>query len=86
MAHDPPTYTAYTVAKREGQDDFWIPIGGAWKHKDGDGLNVVLQALPVDGKVVLRLPKSQDDQQPEDTRGQQRAIRDANDRRRSRQK
>jgi hypothetical protein len=84
MAHDQPAYTAYTVAKREGHDDFWIPIGGAWKHQDGDGFNVVLQALPIDGKVVLRLPKSQDDQQSEDTRGQQQAIRDANNRRRSR--
>ena len=26
-------------------------------HQDGDGYNIVLQALPIDGKIVLRLPK-----------------------------
>jgi hypothetical protein len=55
-----PAYRAYTVIKREGQDDFWLSIGAAFMHQDGDGYNVVLQALPIDGKVVLRLPK--DDQ------------------------
>lgn len=53
-------YRAYTIVKREGQDDFWLPIGGAFMHQDGDGYNIVLQALPIDGKIVLRLPK--DDQ------------------------
>ena len=53
-------YSAYTVIKREGQDDFWLAIGAAFMHQDGDGYNIVLQALPIDGKIVLRLPK--DDQ------------------------
>lgn len=55
-----PNYRAYTVIKREGQDDFWLAIGAAFMHQDGDGYNVILQALPIDGKIVLRLPK--DDQ------------------------
>jgi hypothetical protein len=37
---------AKASVKREGQDDFWIAIGGAWRHQDGDGYNVILQALP----------------------------------------
>lgn len=56
-----PTYQAYTVVKREGQDDFWLNIGAAFMHQDGDGYNIVLQALPIDGKIVLRLPKTQED-------------------------
>ena len=60
MAAPQPAYRAYTVIKREGQDDFWLAIGAAFMHQDGDGYNVVLQALPIDGKIVLRLPK--DDQ------------------------
>jgi hypothetical protein len=60
MANQQPNYRAYTVIKREGQDDFWLAIGAAFMHQDGDGMNVVLQALPIDGKIVLRLPK--DDQ------------------------
>ena len=46
MATQQPTYQAYTVVKREGQDDFWLNIGAAFMHQDGDGYNVVLQALP----------------------------------------
>jgi hypothetical protein len=79
MADQQPNYTAYTVIKREGQDDFWIAIGGAWMHQDGDGYNVILQALPIDGKIVLRPPKA-DTKSPE-VQGAQQAIRDENDRR-----
>ena len=62
MANQQPSYTAYTVTKREGKDDFWTPIGAAFLHQDGDGFNIVLQALPIDGKIVLRLPKAQTDE------------------------
>jgi hypothetical protein len=79
MAAQQPNYTAYTVIKREGQDDFWIAIGGAWMHQDGDGYNVILQALPIDGKIVLRPPKA-DTKSPE-VQGAQQVIRDENDRR-----
>ena len=58
--HHQPAYQAYTVIKREGQDDFWLNVGAAFPHKDGDGFNVVLQAMPIDGKIVLRPPKKQD--------------------------
>ena len=59
MANQQPTHRAYTVIKREGQDDFWLAIGAAFAHQDGDGFNIVLQALPIDGKVVLRHPKDE---------------------------
>jgi hypothetical protein len=66
MAAQQPNYRAYTVIKRgEGQDDFWLAIGAAFQHQDGDGYNIVLQALPIDGKIVLRPPKGDDDQQPQ---------------------
>ncbi len=63
MSAQQPSYRAYTVIKREGQDDFWLAIGAAFMHQDGDGYNIVLQALPIDGKIVLRLPKGEDNQQ-----------------------
>jgi hypothetical protein len=75
-----PSYTAYTVHKREGQDDFWVAIGAAFMHQDGDGFNIVLQALPIDGKIVLRVPKTQS----ESTETQQQTVRAENDRRKSR--
>ena len=67
-----PAYRAYTVIKREGQDDYWLAIGAAFAHQNGEGFNVVLQALPIpdrDGqcKIVLRPPKNdQDDRQFEE--------------------
>jgi hypothetical protein len=62
-----PSYRAYTVVKREGQDDFWLAIGAAFMHQDGDGYNLVLQALPIDGKIVLRLPKTgETDERPQE--------------------
>jgi hypothetical protein len=54
-----PAYRAFTVVKREGADDFWLPIGAAFPHQDGEGFNLVLQALPIDGRVVLRTPKDE---------------------------
>lgn len=70
MSTSQVAYRAYTVIQREGQDDFWLPIGAAFRHEKGDGLNIVLQALPLpngDGqtKIVLRPPK-QDDATPSD--------------------
>jgi hypothetical protein len=62
MANAQPTHTAYTVIKRDGQDDFWLAIGAAFMHQDGDGFNVLLQALPINGKLVLRPPKVQEEQ------------------------
>lgn len=75
-----PSYTAFTVVKREGAEDFWLNIGAAFMHQDGDGYNVVLQALPINGKIVLRLPKTDD---KDDAERAKRTIRDENDRRRN---
>jgi hypothetical protein len=52
-----PVYRAYSVVNREDQDDFWIPVGVAFSHRDGAGFNVLLQALPINGKIVLRPAK-----------------------------
>jgi len=79
MANQQPSYTAYTVIKRgEGQDDYWLPIGAAFQHQDGDGYNIVLQALPVNAKIVLRLPKVD---AKDDPKVAQQAIRETNERR-----
>ena len=52
-----PAYRAYTVVKRENKDDFWLNIGVCFAHEDKDGFNLLLQALPLDGKIVLRTYK-----------------------------
>ncbi len=77
MAQDTqtPAFTAYVVTKRgEGRDDWWTPIGAAFPHKDGDGFNVVLQSLPLDGKIVLRPPKAHSDEPPQPAKDNVRSV------------
>ena len=50
-----PAYRAYTVIKRQDADDFWLNLGVCFPHEDGAGFNLLLQALPLDGKIVLRV-------------------------------
>jgi hypothetical protein len=59
-----PTYQAYTVIKREDQDDYWLNIGAAFPHADGEGFNVMLQALPIGSKIVLRPFKQEEKETP----------------------
>ena len=55
MAHPTkPTYRVYTVQEREDAEDYWTAIGAAFEHRDKKGMNIVLQALPLDGRLVLR--------------------------------
>jgi hypothetical protein len=77
-----PTHRAYSVIKREGQDDFWLNLGLAFPHRDGKGFNIILQAIPFDAKIVIR-EITGDDKDAEDERTRQ-AMRQTNDRRRSR--
>ncbi|QND61952.1 hypothetical protein BPNPMPFG_006885 (plasmid) [Mesorhizobium sp. AR07] len=58
-----PMYLAYTVrdAKEEGQKGFWTRIGAFFAHEDGEGGTLLLEALPLDGRVVLRAPKVEED-------------------------
>jgi hypothetical protein len=36
----------------------WTRVGVAFPHKDGNGLNVELRAMPVNGKLVIRRHES----------------------------
>jgi hypothetical protein len=45
--------------------DIWIAIGAAWPHRDEQGIDVVLDALPIDGHVVLRLADHNNDKTSE---------------------
>ena len=49
-----PAFRVYSVIPREGKDDYWLNIGLAFPHGDGKGFNVMLQALPLNAKLVLR--------------------------------
>jgi hypothetical protein len=56
-----PDFDVFTVTGADDSLDdkkgFWTKLGGAWRHSDGKGLNIELQGLPLDGKLVLRKHK-----------------------------
>ncbi len=50
-----PSHVAYQVRDREGQKGFWTRIGSVWPHADGKGFNIQLDAVPLDGRITLRV-------------------------------
>ncbi len=50
-----PDFAAEVVRDREGDKKAnWREIGVAFAHKDGKGFDLLLDAVPVSGRVVLR--------------------------------
>ncbi len=47
-----PTYIAYQV--RDGEKSYWNRIGAAWVHNDGKGFNLLLESIPLEGRITLR--------------------------------
>lgn len=52
-----PSHHAFQV--NEGQDgkSYFNRVGAAFEHKDGQGYNIMLDSVPVDGRVTLRTPQ-----------------------------
>ena len=51
-----PTFIAYTVKNRPGdKDGIFTRIGAAFANADGKGYNVVLDCIPLDGRITLRV-------------------------------
>lgn len=51
------SHVAYQVRHRDGKPDFWNRIGLAYPHRDGQGFNLQLDAMPLKGQIVLRIVK-----------------------------
>ncbi|RWF69613.1 MAG: hypothetical protein EOQ34_21450 [Mesorhizobium sp.] len=49
-----PTHGVYAV-EGEGDRANWTRIGAAWPHQDGNGYNVSLSAIPLTGRLVIRV-------------------------------
>lgn len=74
-----PSYVAYHVREVGEDKAYYNRVGAAFAHKDGEGHSIQLDALPVDGKIVLRTPKERlgelkegKDAQSRDEQGQER--------------
>ena len=50
-----PSHVAYHVRNREGGEGFWTRIGSAWPHTDGNGFNIQIETVPLDGRITLRV-------------------------------
>jgi hypothetical protein len=53
-----PSHGVYVV-EGEGKKAFWTKIGAAWQHDDGDGFNITLTAIPLNGRLVIRKQKAE---------------------------
>lgn len=50
-----PDFIAYDVREVEGRKEaVWNAVGAVWFHKDGKGADVLLHAIPLTGRIVLR--------------------------------
>ena len=61
-----PTHIAYTtrpVGDGERPKTFWTRIGSVWSHQDGEGFTIRLDALPVNGEIVIRAKKVDEEQE-----------------------
>jgi hypothetical protein len=41
------------IKERKNKDNYSLNLGAAFPHEEGEGFNLLLQALPLDGKIVL---------------------------------
>ncbi len=49
-----PTHRLYRVTG-DGENANWTPIGAAWSHQDGNGFSIQCDAVPLQGRIVMRL-------------------------------
>lgn len=57
-------FDAFSVREYEANGEKksdWTRVGVAFSHADSKGFNVLLQAVPLDGKMVLRLHEPKED-------------------------
>lgn len=57
-----PTHFVYHVRDRQGGKAFWTRLGAAWAHADGQGFNVQVECVPLDGRLSLRIATETRDQ------------------------
>ena len=56
-----PSHFAYQVKDGRGGKGFWTRIGSAWPNADGQGFNIQLDAVPLDGRITLRVPTEKEE-------------------------
>ena len=52
-----PDYEVFIIKEfgtSEEKKSKWTKIGAGWSHKDGEGISLQLDAIPIDGKLSVR--------------------------------
>jgi len=62
-----PAFEAFTIREGSKGKSYFTKVGAAWPTKTGNGVMLYLEALPVDGKLVLMPPKAKEEAAPEAT-------------------
>lgn len=50
-----PDLIAWHVTQK-GEKSYWNKVGASWAHKDGKGMTLQLETVPINGRIVLRTP------------------------------
>lgn len=69
-----PDRIAYTVRETQDGKKFFNRIGSSWEHKDGRGSEIVLDSIPMDGRITLREQRDQRMQDYQDERSKQQPV------------
>ena len=60
-----PSHRIFAVTKASGNGKkFWRPIGAMWVHAKGDGFNLRLDYLPLNGAEIVARAILEDDAEP----------------------
>lgn len=55
-----PDFIAWHVLQK-GEKTFWNKVGACWQHKDKKGMTLQLEVVPINGRIVLRVPTDDTD-------------------------
>jgi len=50
-----PSHIAYHVRDRKDGDAYRTRVGSGWQHADGKGINILIETMPLDGRISLRV-------------------------------
>lgn len=57
-------YAVFSIRERKNGESIWTRAGAAWVNKDGS-LNLVLDVLPLDGRLHVREAVEKRDERPQ---------------------
>jgi hypothetical protein len=69
-----PDQIAYSVRGTPDDREYWNRVGAVWMHKDGRGAELILDSVPIDGRITLREQRDQRMQGYQDERAAQQPV------------